>query len=235
MNEKTIWDFLMGKLKNTYGVAGLMGNLYAESGLRPDNLQNSYERKFGLTDQEYTRRVDSGTYTQFVNDQAGYGLAQWTFHTRKNALLDFARSRGTSIGDLQMQLDFLWKELSEKYPALVHTLQTTKSIREASNAVLFQFERPADQGISVQNTRASFGETYFGRYSGSAPAPAPFNAYMVKITASVLRVRTAPTTDSAIATKVRRGEVYTIIGEQNGSGRLKSGAGWISLKYTERV
>ncbi len=31
MNEKIIWDFLYGKLNNEYGVAGIMGNLYALS------------------------------------------------------------------------------------------------------------------------------------------------------------------------------------------------------------
>lgn len=70
--EKTIWDFLYGKLGNAYGAAGLMGNLYAESGLRPNNLQNTFERSLGMTDAEYTAAVDSGVYTNFVRDSAGY-------------------------------------------------------------------------------------------------------------------------------------------------------------------
>lgn len=59
--EKTIWDFLYGKLGNAYGVAGLMGNLYAESALRPNNLQNTYEKKLGLSDAQYTAAVDNGS------------------------------------------------------------------------------------------------------------------------------------------------------------------------------
>jgi hypothetical protein len=58
-------------------------------------------------DEEYTMLVDGGFYPDFVKDKAGYGLAQWTFWSRKQALLDFAKSKGKSIGDLQMQLDFL--------------------------------------------------------------------------------------------------------------------------------
>lgn len=46
-NEKHIWDVLYAKIGNSYGVAGLMGNLYAESGLQPNNLQNSYEESLG--------------------------------------------------------------------------------------------------------------------------------------------------------------------------------------------
>ncbi len=54
MNEKIIWDFLYGKLNNEYGVAGLMGNLYAESKLDPTNLQNSANKRLNITDEEYT-------------------------------------------------------------------------------------------------------------------------------------------------------------------------------------
>jgi len=107
-NEEVIWDFLFGKGLNAYSVAGIMGNLYAESALKPNNLQNSYEKSLGFTDTTYTAAVDNGSYTNFAKDGAGYGLVQWTFHTRKQALLDFARAAGTSIGDLSMQLGFLW-------------------------------------------------------------------------------------------------------------------------------
>ena len=72
-NEKAIWDYLYGKIGNAYGVAGLMGNLYAESALRPNNLQNTYEKKLGLSDTQYTAKVDDGSYTNFVKDSAGYG------------------------------------------------------------------------------------------------------------------------------------------------------------------
>ena len=84
----------MKKIGNAYGVAGLMGNLYAESGLRANNLQNSYEKKLNITDAEYTRLVDENAYPDFVKDKAGYGLAQWIFWSRKQALLDFAKSKG---------------------------------------------------------------------------------------------------------------------------------------------
>ena len=70
--EKTIWLYLMGKIGNAFGVAGLMGNLYAESGLLANNLQNSFEKKLGLSDDNYTLAVDSGAYGNFVKDKAGY-------------------------------------------------------------------------------------------------------------------------------------------------------------------
>lgn len=57
-------------------------------------------------------------------------------------------------------------------------------------------------------------------------------SYTVKINTAVLNVRTGPGTSYGINTTVKSGEVYTIVDEQSGWGRLKSGAGWISLAYT---
>lgn len=89
-----------------------------------------------MADAEYTEMVDHGTYTNFGGDRAGYGLAQWTYPTRKAALLSFAKAAKKSIGDLEMQLDFLIKELSEGYKGVLAVLRTTTSVREASDAVL---------------------------------------------------------------------------------------------------
>ena len=117
-NEEKIWNYLSKKGISDFGVAGLMGNIYAESGLSPTNLQNTFEKKLGYSDTAYTNAVDNGTYKNFAKDSAGYGLCQWTYHTRKQALLDYAKSKSKSIGDLEMQLNFLYKELSESYSSL---------------------------------------------------------------------------------------------------------------------
>lgn len=169
MNEKRIWDYLLGKIGNPYGVAGLMGNLYAESGLRPDNLQNTYEKKLGVSDASYTAAVDNGSYSNFVKDSAGYGLAQWTYWSRKQNLLNFAKERGASISDLDMQLDFLMKEL-KGYSSVLTTLRTATSVREASDVVLTKYERPANQSEAAQARRASYGQKYYDEYA-TATAP----------------------------------------------------------------
>ena len=172
MNEQIIWKALRAAGLTEAGTAGLMGNLKAESALIPTNLQNTYERKLGYTDATYTAAVDNGSYTNFANDAAGYGLAQWTYHTRKAALFSFARSQGKSIGDLGMQLDFLVKELRESYPAVWKTLTTTSSVQAASDAVLLRFERPADTSERVRRLRAGFGERFLAEL-GSTEVPDP--------------------------------------------------------------
>ena len=174
-NEKAIWDFLYGKLGNAYGTAGLMGNLYAESALKSTNLQQTYEKKLGLSDAQYTAKVDDGSYINFVKDSAGYGLAQWTYWSRKQALYQFAKSAGKSIGDLQMQLDFLWKEI-QGYTSVLNTLKTAKSVKAASDSVLTQYERPADQGDAVKAKRTGYGQTYYNKYV-KAETPVQTTAY----------------------------------------------------------
>ena len=60
-------------------------------------------------------------------------------------------------------------------------------------------------------------------------------SFLVKVTASALNVRAGAGVQHKINTVVKKNEVFTIVDELNGWGKLKSGAGWISLKYTERV
>lgn len=163
--EEKIWSFLKAQGLSDAGTAGVMGNIYAESGLKPDNLQNSYEGKLGYRDAEYTEMVDHGTYPSFVHDKAGYGLCQWTYWSRKQALLDYAKAKGTSIGDLDMQLGFLMQELNQGYKALVANLKTASTVREASDAFLLQFERPADQSETVKAKRAEYGQKYLDKYA----------------------------------------------------------------------
>lgn len=142
-----------------------MGNLFAESGLIPTNLQNSYESKLGMNDASYTVAVDNGSYTNFTHDSAGYGLAQWTYWSRKQDLFQLCKSRGKSIGDLNTQLDFLYQELTTSYSQLLKILKTTSSVEEASNLVVTQFERPADQSSDALKQRALYSQRYFNTYS----------------------------------------------------------------------
>ena len=224
--ETTVWDFLRGKGLNNYAAAGVMGNLYAESSLRANNLQDSFEKRLEVSDAEYTESTDTGAYQNFAMDGAGYGLAQWTYWRRKAALYDYAKTADKSVGDLTLQFDFLWKELQSDYPSLLSALSVASSVQDASNAFLFQFERPADMGESVQQKRAAFGQAYYDRYA---------LPYLVRVTADSLNVRSGPGTSYSISGSVKKGEAYTITETRDGFGKLKSGAGWISLKYTERI
>ena len=199
--EQTIWNALRAAGMTEAGAAGMMGNLKAESALIPNNLQNTYERKLGHTDVTYTAAVDNGSYTKFATDAAGYGLAQWTYPSRKSALLAYAKAQGKSIGDLGMQLAFLVKELREGYPAVWKTLTTTGSVRAASDAVLLQYERPADISEKMRALRAGFGQTFLRQLGGTT----------VQETSPV--TPPCPTANTISGTIVIDGTTYRISGE----------------------
>ena len=165
MSSKIIWDFLKKEGFSDFGVAGLMGNLDAESALRPNNLQDTYSHSLGLSDTEYTTKVDNGTYTNFVHDSAGYGLAQWTYWSRKENLLNYAKSKKKSIGDLEMQLEFLVKELKTSYKNSVYNiLVNATTVQQASDVVLMNFERPAN-AAAQKSKRAAMGQVYYDKYA----------------------------------------------------------------------
>ena len=124
-SEKQIFSFFKSVGMTDAGASGMMGNMYAESGLKSHNLQNSYEISLGMTDMEYTKKVDAGVYKKFKKDAAGYGLCQWTYHTRKAKLLKYAKSKRKSISDTKMQLQFLIKELKRDYSEVWKTLTTS--------------------------------------------------------------------------------------------------------------
>lgn len=226
-NEERIWNYLIEKGLSKAGAAGLMGNLNAESALNPKNLQNSYEKKLGYTDDSYTAAVDNGSYKNFVHDSAGYGLAQWTYWSRKQNMLEFARAASKSIGDLEMQLDFLFKELTEGYKAVFNVLKTATTVRAASDSVLLNYERPADQSEAVKTKRAGYGQTYYNKYAGTASKPGNGGKTM---TEQELRQKVVGIAQSYIGCKESDGSHRKIIDLYNSHKPLARG---YAMKYTD--
>lgn len=59
--------------------------------------------------------------------------------------------------------------------------------------------------------------------------------YKIRVTADKLNVRATPSINGKYVTQIKKNEIYTIVQEQNGWGKLKSGAGWINLAYTKKL
>ena len=226
--EEKIWNFLKSKGLNSFAIAGLMGNLYAESGLNPKNLQNSYEKKLGYTDEAYTAAVDCGKYTNFAKDAAGYGLAQWTYHTRKAALLAYAKSMGKSVGDLETQLGFLMKELTGNYAGVMSELKKASSVLAASNTILMKFERPADQSESVQKKRAGYGQTYFDKFAAGSTNKQ--NGGTSNMNVSEVRKKFAARAAGYVGVKEGTAQHHAIIDRYNAHKPLARG---YAVKYTD--
>ena len=159
------------------GACGLIGNLEAESDGFYTNrveylcLKRLKEKGKVYTHATYTAAIDSGKISceEFLHPlsgkQYGYGLAQWTSPGRKSGLWNFAKQRGVSIADEDMQLDFLLKELRESYSPVLAILKSATTIRQASDVVLKKFEIPANTGESVCESRAARGQKFYNDYA----------------------------------------------------------------------
>lgn len=167
-NEEKIFEYLTEVAGyNPAAACGIMANIYCESAFIPTNLENAYEKKLGYNDASYTYAVDSGQYNNFVRDAAGYGLCQWTYWTRKQELLNYAKSAGNSIGDLTMQLGFLEKELSGT--ALEEYIEAIPSTDQGAYKVGYYFcekyENPAQTADEKSVYRGNLAKnTYWPEY-----------------------------------------------------------------------
>ena len=166
----TTWKTLQPVFGDT-GAAAIMGNLQAESAMNPKNLQNSYEKKLGYSDESYTAAVDAGRISRekFMNDSAGYGLAQWTYYARKKNLYDWLIP-DCSIGDLGGQLRFLIMEIGAY--GLTEQLKSDKlSLWEKTALVLRKYEKPADQTDANVDRRNSYSQQFLDKYAAVSPDP----------------------------------------------------------------
>ena len=253
-NEEYIQSYLKGKQMNNYAICAIMGCMYAESGFIPNNLENTAEKKLNLTDEKYTLVVDKGAYTNFAKDGYGYGLCQWTYSLGKQRLLEFAKQRNKSVGDLYTQCEFFWWDLNNNFKNLKAKLDAAKTLPDALHAFLNTYEYGGIAPDSIYQKRLGYATTFYEKYVTKPAATNTSNdvgkrpdaarsrkiPYLVRVAVDELRIRSQPTVDSKLNGSIKDRSVYTIVQESTGNGaklwgKLKSGAGWIALDYTSFV
>ena len=164
MSELNIWNALRSAGLSPAGAAGVMGNMWEESGFESNRKQGDFtvDRE---PSKQYASLIDNGQSGSFAYDGIGFGLIQWTFPSRKQELMNFAKSKGVSIADEAMQCEFCIKELKRDFPALYSFLCTTSDVYTAASRVCCEFERPAVNNIGP---RAAKAQELYAKYSGVA-------------------------------------------------------------------
>jgi hypothetical protein len=150
--------YVMGLLVQRYGypadgAAGVVGNLWAESGLIPNRLEGS------RPDTPMRARDVHGSVVDFTPDEVehrgpgrgpklpGVGLAQWTWRPRREGLFRHSfqgRVLGSAILlDMDAQVDYLVEELRSRYGGVDAVLRRPGvTVEEACDEVLYRFEAP---------------------------------------------------------------------------------------------
>ena len=169
-NANYIWNYFIQKGLTQYGVAGLMGNLYAESGLGTNVverlcLKRYAEQGINYTDETYAIAIHLGTISksEFLHPMGkhyGYGLAQWTTESRKSGLYDYCFHENVPIDDVQAQCEYLYSELETSFKSTLNILKTAKDINTASDYVLLHFEQPRDAESQINTRRNYSNEIY---------------------------------------------------------------------------
>lgn len=158
MSNKTIYQALRAYGLTKEGACGLMGNMMAESSMKSNIAQRGMTK---LTDEQYTTQADLGQI-DFVRDAVGYGLCQWTYWSRKNNLILFAKKKGVSVGDEAMQVEFCLNELQSEYSKLYTMLRDSHDLYECARKVCIEYERPAVNNIEA---RFQFAQKFYNEFA----------------------------------------------------------------------
>ena len=136
-----IWDMLHKVGFNDIGAAGVMGNMMKESNLYPDIVQG-----------------DPPTHAPEItcDGQTGYGLCQWTYLSRQQGLVDFARQNNTSTSDPALQVSYIVHE----YPDLPSQCNNCNSPSAAAMMFHEIYEGSAD-GAEGKMKRQQWAEEAF--------------------------------------------------------------------------
>ena len=169
MSQLSILSTLVRGGMTPIAACAMGGNMMCESNMTANIAQRGMTT---LTDAEYTAAADSGAI-DFAHDAVGYGLCQWTYFTRKQRLLEYARSVGASVGDETIQVNFCLKELRGEYPALWEYLTTVQDLYGAAARICKEYERPAVNNIA---DRANAGNALYMQYGSQLDAIAAEDA-----------------------------------------------------------
>ena len=231
MNEKVIWDFLLDATGNEIGTAAIMGNLMAESSLNPSCVT-------GIKDPEYICKADNEEI-DFAHDGHAFGLVQWCYHTRKSGLQAYAKETGRSVGHLQMQLEYLVKEMSQSYKTAWKAVTEAKDIRTASDVVMLKYEKPAGTSEAAKAKRAAYANKFYFMFAEpqqKQESAAKTQQKMVVATENV-RIRAGDSTKYGQVGSLKKGQSMEWVATSNGfyGVRMKDRIGWVSGDFSKVV
>ena len=183
--ERNIWNNLMEHFEgNETAVLGIMCNLQYESGFMANNLENINNDWWGISDSEYTAKINSGEISRedflqsryngathgynngygWCNRDGGFGYCQYTAYSKKEKLYDYAvqwfseggegAGKSFNIADPSMQAKFIVYLLENDYSYIDNDLKNAASVEDAVYIWCSKYEIPAGNLHDVAASRA---------------------------------------------------------------------------------
>lgn len=171
MSTKTIYDALVAAGMTREGAASVIGNWLAESGCEAYRLENDLAESRAKS-HAYVRDVMSGAIHrhQFSQDRKGFGLAQWTYPTRKAALYDFLQARGAPLDDEAAQVQFALHEMrtQPEYAKVWAVLTASHDLLQCTQTVCVSYEQPAVNNVG---TRYEYAQQFMAEFGNGSEFP----------------------------------------------------------------
>ncbi len=165
MSKATIWAKLKLAGLSDVAVAGIMGNMEAESNCEACRVQGDFTATRTIS-KVYAEKFNTYPSDCFF-DAKGFGLCQWTYHTRKEDLYQYCHDRGVGVEDEAAQVEFFLHEIKRDYPAAYGRVQAAQDIRTAAGIICTEYERPAVNNIDA---RAKYGQQIYNEFHASPTA-----------------------------------------------------------------
>lgn len=187
MGYQSIYNQLRASGLTEAGALALLGNWDCESNCESNRLQGDFSPYRNMS-RQYTAGVDDGSMSkkQFMGDSKGFGLAQWTYWSRKAALYDFCKQRGASIASEEYQVQFAVAELVSDFKGLYEALLKSNDLYDLTSQVCYKFENPAIKNVQQRYDSAIRIKGQIDTKGGGddpqpqpdpQPAPAPTSEY----------------------------------------------------------
>lgn len=163
--EQQVYSFFRSKELNNIQIAGIMGNMYAESGMDPAAIQS-------VRESERDQWTDSALLA--LGDAGGraVGLPQWD-GGRRTALIRFAQETGRDWRDAEVQLEYFWDHdewqsnwtggSGDRYGSKAHFMEA-ETAEEACRQFYFGWERG---GVDRMEVRVEAAKRYFDLFTRS--------------------------------------------------------------------
>jgi len=178
VDRTEIWNELMLEIGNPFGVAGMMGNIQAESSFVSNNLNNDWANAHGFTDESYTEAIDNDTIDPSLKAQGAYGLCQW-LGGRQLKLIELSKENNCSVSDGSLQLSYLIYELNSlKYGSIGGTSyypNTSKYTKYTLMEMLQDENILMDIGQQCYNKNKSRFDSQTGNACGPISSMDPIN------------------------------------------------------------
>jgi hypothetical protein len=172
-NDQPAFEYFVGKGLTPFQAAGIVGNLDQESGVDPGAVQ--------------------------YGGGPGRGIAQWSVGGRwdtstNDNVLAYASMQGKPSGSLDLQLDFIWYELTN----IGYGFAQLKATTNVTDATLTFMDKYEICGTCASSQRIAYAQAVLDAYGATPPYGAKYVSQSWPLATDPLQIQCGETIDAKL-------------------------------------